>query len=173
MGSRGASSVCELTQDYLKSILRYDPDTGFFHSIGNRNRLRDGQKAGSIIPKGYVHIGIHNKIYKGHRLAWFYMTGAWPTEQVDHINGNRADNRWANLRECSNSQNALNRRKYRNNSTSVTGVYWYKRQQRWAVSIDVNRKRINLGYFDSVDEAALARRNAELKYFGEFARHAA
>ena len=163
----------ELTHIYLKSILKYDHETGVFIAIVGRPRVKVGGCVGTILPNGYVHIMIRGKFYKGHRLAWFYMTGEWPSEQIDHINGCRSDNSWANLRECSNSQNSFNRKKYRNNSTSVTGVYWHKKSERWAASIDVNRKRINLGYFDSVEDAGKVRRAAELLYFGEFARKAA
>jgi hypothetical protein len=160
------------TIDELKSILHYSPETGVFSAVVDRPRAKAGEEVGTILPNGYVHIMVRGKFCKGHRLAWFYMTGEWPSEQIDHINGERSDNRWCNLRECSNEQNSLNRRKYRNNSTSVTGVYWHKKSQRYAASIDFNRKRINLGYFDSVEAAAVVRRAAELKYFGEFARAA-
>lgn len=162
-----------ITSAELKSIVHYDPDTGVFTAVVNRSKAKAGRPVGTLLSNGYLHIQIRGKFYKGHRLAWFYMMGEWPAEQVDHINGCRSDNRWSNLRPCSNAQNSLNRRKYRNNSSSVTGVYWIKRSQRWAASIDIRGTRVSLGNFNVLADAATARRDAEKKYFGEFARAAA
>jgi hypothetical protein len=162
-----------ITASELKELVIYSSETGEFVSrVDRSSRARAGRKIGTILPNGYVHIMINGRFYKGHRLAWLYMTGEWPAEQIDHVNGERSDNRWSNLRHCSASQNSFNRKKYRNNSTSVTGVYWHKRSQRWTASIDVSRKRISLGYFDSIDDAGRSRREAERKYFGDFVRAA-
>jgi hypothetical protein len=150
----------------LKRRVLFDPQTGMFtHLLIKRN------KVGAISQKGYLKIMVNYKMYAAHRLAYFYMTGQWP-EQIDHINGNRSDNRWCNLRSCSAEEQRFNLKKYKNNTSAATGVYWYKRQNRWTASIDANGKRENLGYFDNKEDAIAARRVAEQRHFGEFRRAA-
>jgi hypothetical protein len=105
------------------------------------------------------------------------MTGEWPPENldIDHINGNRSDNRWCNLRLATRSQNNWNRPPQANNPFGVSGVYlrtYRSGNTKWHARVTVDRKPILLGTFDTMDEAVAARRAAEIKYFGEF-RHAA
>lgn len=91
---------------------------------------------------------------------------------IDHINGNRLDNRKSNLRKCTNQQNCCNTRLSKNNSSGITGVYWSKEKNKWTAQIMVNRKCIYLGRYDNIDEAIKARREAEYKYFGKFSPNA-
>lgn len=98
-----------LSQEYLKSILHYDPETGILSWKVDRRRVKIGQIAGYLC-LGYVAIGIDGKLYKGHRLAWLYMTGEWPKDEIDHINRTKHDNRWVNLREATKEQNCDNRK---------------------------------------------------------------
>jgi citrate synthase len=93
--------MMDLTAEELRRVLHYDPDTGIFTwkvTLSNRNPA--GKKAGCIDHYGYIMMSIHGKRYKAHRLAWLYMTGAWPTNQIDHKFNNRSDNRFSELREA-------------------------------------------------------------------------
>src|SRR5690349_15052213 len=99
-----------LTQQYLKEILHYDPETGVFIWYTSRGHCKAGNVAGSL-NLGYILIGICNFKYQAHRLAWLYMTGEWPTFEIDHKNGVSSDNRWENLREATRIINGQNRRK--------------------------------------------------------------
>src|SRR5690606_34614864 len=98
-----------LTQQRLKELLYYDPETGIFTRLVGRSgpRARAGDVAGSDNGKGYIRIYVDGRPYKAHRLAWFYMHGEWP-EEIDHRNGERADNRLSNLRPVTRQQNNLN-----------------------------------------------------------------
>ena len=107
--------------------------------------------------------------YKAHRLAWLYMTGEWPTGFIDHINGNRADNRYANLRSASRTENLANSTVYRAGKDTPKGV----RQVpggKWTARIQKNNQPIFLGRFDTADAAAAAYRTAAVNLFGDFAR---
>src|SRR5690348_8900862 len=98
-----------LSQAHLKELLRYDPETGkFFWLVRARRRSRIGDEAGSDHGQGYIEIGIEGRRYLAHRLAWFYMTGEWPPEMVDHKDLCRSNNRWANLRLATHGQNVQN-----------------------------------------------------------------
>jgi hypothetical protein len=117
----------------------------------------DGYRSGNIDGKGYF----------AHRVIWTMVTGAWPDWEIDHINGDRADNRWVNLRAASRSQNSMNRAS-RRGASLFTGVT--ARHGRWEARIGLHRKRIHIGSFASEAEAARAYDAAALKLHGEFAR---
>ena len=88
-----------ITQKHLKEILDYNTETGIWTwRVNQARRIKIGQRAGTIISDGHRHIGISGKFYKAHRLAWLYMTGEFPKDEIDHINGVPDDNRWCNLR---------------------------------------------------------------------------
>jgi hypothetical protein len=133
--------MTELTQELLKEILTYDSNTGIFY------RNRTNKIAGSIDKNGYILIYLNKKIYKAHRLVWLYEFGVWPKDQIDHINGNRTDNRFCNLRECTTGQNNQNTALYKNNTSGYMGVYFIKSHKKWAALIRFNRKRIYIGRF--------------------------
>ncbi len=97
------------------------------------------------------------------------MTGKWPTHQVDHINGMRADNRWKNLREATPLQNARNRRPTKETGSGRVGVCFDKTRAKWSAYIGVDNRTINLGFFAEIEEAVAARADAEKVHFGEFA----
>ena len=158
----------ELTAEYLRSVLHYDPETGTFTwKVSTGPRVRPGEVAG-VAPnnKGYFHIQIHNRTYKLHRLAWLYVYGEWPKLDTDHINRDRADNRIANLRDISHKQNGQNRKSSRNNTSGHAGVSWYKQTSKWKAKICHNYRSISLGYFATIEEAVAARKAGELKYWG-------
>jgi hypothetical protein len=119
---------------------------------------------------GYRHICIDGCTYKAHRLAYLYMTGEWPKDQIDHINMDKNDNRWGNLRAATRSQNMANTRARTDNISGFKGVVWMKRQHEWAARIGVNGKQIHLGYFDKPHVAYAAVCVASRKHFGDFAR---
>ncbi|MER9685898.1 HNH endonuclease [Mesorhizobium sp. M0139] len=102
--------------------------------------------------------------YREHRIIWLLITGEWPTDQIDHENQDRGDNRWANLRDATQTVNQRNRTLQKNNTSGVPGVAWHERDQRWRARIKVDGAYVNLGAFHSKDEAILARWEGELKY---------
>src|SRR4029450_2313606 len=115
--------MTELTAERLRELLDYDPETGDFTWKVNRRCVRSGSVAGNVnCVDGYCYIGVDARRYHAHRLAWLYIKGAWPNDQIDHINGNKADNRFANLRQATHSQNQANGGRYSNNASGYNGV---------------------------------------------------
>ncbi len=152
---------------FIRNRYSYDPMTGSFHFRGG---LKDGKIGGRADGgKGYWRISISGKNYAAHRLAWLYVHGRWPSDQIDHINGDKSDNRIANLREASASQNTMNQGLRKDNSTGFKGVYEDKRTGRFRARITVGGKPKNLGFYATVEDAAAARRSAK-HLCGEFAR---
>lgn len=158
-----------LTQHQLKSVLIYYPDTGEFRWSVGRPGASLGSKAGRVNSSGYVEIGVLNGLYRAHRLAFLYMTGAFPENGVDHINRDRMDNRWSNLRECDQSKNMANVEIRSNNTSGFPGVVWDKQRSKWRAQIRIDGKKKNLGRFDIYDDAVNAVRFAAVSQWGEFA----
>lgn len=144
--------------DRLKELLSYDPESGEFTRTVDQGRQRAGCIAGSIDPiNGYIRIGIDKVCHKAHRLAWLYMTGQWPPDVIDHINGDRSDNRFSNLRLAVVSENNQNVQAARKDSRSgYRGVSWLKARGKWRATINVDGKQHHLGYFDSPESASEA-----------------
>ena len=158
----------ELTAEYLRSILHYDPATGIFTwRVSTSNRVRAGDVAGCQNGSGYLLIKVQSRLYPAHRLAWLYVYGVWPKDQIDHINRNRSDNRRANLREVTNKQNGQNASKRSDNTSGHPGVSWHKRDFKWVAQIMHNQKLIHLGYFSILEEALSARKAAEKLYWAD------
>ena len=146
-----------ITQDRLKSLLTYDPDTGEFRwKIATARRTKIGCLAGAISNKGYMRIQVDRRIYSAHRLAWLYTYGVWPTGVIDHINQNKDDNRLCNLRDVSLSVNARNCKLQKNNSSGYKGVSYWAHRRKWAAQIRTEGKNKLLGMFDTPAEAANA-----------------
>ena len=140
-----------------RDSLTYDSETGLFQwrFCGNGRKL--GQPAGSVMKKGYRHIGLGRRYYKAHRLAWLMTFGEWPAGEIDHMNGNRDDNRLANLRDVSHTENMQNLASaMRNSLTGRLGVCLDKESATFRARIIVNGKRHDLGRFASLDEASNA-----------------
>jgi len=153
-----------LTQNELKSLLHYDPESGDLTWLkNNHNQRKAGEIAGWICSEGYRCIQIQHKAYKAHRLIYLYMMGHFPKEIMDHRNGNRADNHWSNLRSCSRDENAQNRKKQINKS-GFTGVTWNKKLKKYAAAIRINTKLIHLGYFEDPAEGHQAYLLGKQKY---------
>lgn len=165
-----------MNAEYLRAILDYDPETGQFRwkqrfDVGNAwNARMAGKVAGWVHGDGYVGIGINGAIYQAHRLAWLWMTGKWPDDQVDHRDGNRSNNRFYNLRPATQAENCRNTRRPRNNTSGYKGVCFIKRTQRWRAQIRINRKRIYLGEFDAPEIAYQVYSRAACELHGDFAR---
>jgi hypothetical protein len=132
-----------LTQARLKQLMHYDPETGVFTrrlDLGGRG-ARVGTVSGFLNRDGYLDTSVGSRTYRTHRLAYLYMTGAWPAADIDHINLNRADNRWCNLREATRSRNNANTRKPSNNTSGYKGVNWHVKSRKW-VSLSTAAKSI-------------------------------
>jgi len=160
-----------LDQARLKELMHYSPDTGVFTWMQALGRVKAGDIAGVLHHDGYILIKTGGKMYLAHRLAWLYKTGCWPADMVDHINRNKADNRWCNLREATRSQNAQNAGLQINNSSGVRGVDWCKQEGKWRVRCTLNGKRYNLGLYDDLKTADAVAAGARKKLYGEFASH--
>ncbi|MBS0251219.1 MAG: HNH endonuclease [Proteobacteria bacterium] len=158
----------------LRELLDYDPATGLFswkRAVG-RNVKTDVWIAGSKQSGGYLRIRIERQLYYAHRIAWFYMTGAWPPGDIDHVNGTRTDNRFANLREASRSENLRNKGMRANNTSGYKGVCFDKRKGQWRSTITVHKKQTHIGYFATPEQAYAAYCAAAEAHHGEFARTA-
>ena len=157
--------------DALKSLLRYEPDTGLIYWVAKGKGMIKKKAAGTKLHSGYLGICIGPKRWQAHRIAWALHTGAWPKDQIDHINGIKTDNRACNLREATNSQNGKNLKLSKANKTGVAGVCWSERYQNYRVYIKVDHKQKYLGTFKNFDDAVKVRHEAEDKYFGEWKRN--
>lgn len=155
-----------LTAERLCEVLKYDPETGNLSWL-----VRGGKIAGCLqVSNGQrrITIRIDNKYYKAHRLAWLYMTGKWPVDDIDHINGDGADNRWCNLRAATRSENLSNRVVRKNSKSGLKGVE-RNNGNTWCARICSNGNRIYLGNFPTKEEAHMAYVRAAERLFGEFA----
>lgn len=157
-----------INQHTVKHFFEYDPETGAF------DRIRFVSNQGVIYERrspvksrhqfGYYITVVFGKRYRVHHLIFVHMTGEFPTQYVDHIDGDRTNNRWSNLRLATKSENQRNHGVHANSKTGITGVYWYEPLKKFQAQITVNGERIHLGYFESVVDASVARKNADLLY---------
>jgi hypothetical protein len=155
-----------VTQERIKQLLTYSPETGEFRWIKTRARLAmRRQVAGRIANTGYIAIGIDGSLYTAHRLAFVYMTGAAPSS-VDHINRLKTDNRWENLRAANKQMNAMNTKK-KASASAYKGVTPYR--DRWRAKISFGGKTKHLGIFDTETDAHAAYMRAAESVAGNFA----
>ena len=152
----------KLTQERLKEVLDYNPETGIFvRKITVSSNAIVGDIAGNIGNVGYFRISIDNKSYLSHRLAWLYIYGYFPETYIDHINRIKPDNRIENLREVSGTCNVRNMGNRISNKSGVKGVQWDYERKKWHVRIAINQKTKHVGRYISFDEAVCARLAAE------------
>lgn len=156
-----------LTIKRLKELLHYDPDTGDFVWRFSRRGISGGKIAGSIMTIGYRAIGIDCEKHYAHRLAWLYMTGRFPAKEIDHKNGDKADNRWVNLREATSAQNKWNIKKKKHNTSGYKGVHRHA-PGKWRTQLIVKGKLIDLGLFSSPELAYEAYCRVAREVHGEF-----
>ena len=143
-----------ITQDELKQLFHYDPETGLFTWITSpARRVKIGDIAGCLTVAGYLSIQIHRKQYLAHRLAWLYIHGKFPVHQIDHINHNRSDNRLCNLRAVTHQQNHFNQSTRKDNSSGYQGVSWQTHTHKYRASIQLNNRKIHLGFHDCPKKA--------------------
>ena len=152
-------------------LIQYDPIDGTFRWLKSKNRkLKEGKIAGSINGSGYVLIHINGITYRAHRLAWLLVNGSWPDRHIDHINNDKADNRWSNLRECTRSENLRNVATRKDSSTGLKGVSFDKSAAAYRARIQVDGNRILLGYFSCAEDAYRAYVAAAKEMHGKFSR---
>lgn len=155
----------------IREVLSYNPETGEFHwRVTLSARRIAGSLAGEVKDSGYRLIGVDGARYRAHRLAFVYMNGEWPADQVDHVNCNRSDNRWVNLRAATNQQNGANRGANRNNKSGYKGVSWNCQRGKWAAKITLRGRQKHLGFFTDPAAAGVAYAVAAKAYFGEYGR---
>lgn len=173
-----------ITAEDVRKLLDYDPETGLF--VWRRRSLRLGFER---IDKGWntryenklVAIRLDKRGYRqiciapfsnmfAHRIAWLHVFGSWPADEIDHINGDPLDNRISNMRVVNRQQNMINQKLRKDNTSGVKGVSLHKKSNMWHVHINVDKKIKVLGTFRTIEEAASVRKQAEIKYHGEYAR---
>jgi hypothetical protein len=175
--------------EVLRELLRYEPGTGRLFWLprnpemfisGQKQSLRDcarwnaryaGKEAFTVRSrKGYRRGCILNQEYLAHRVIWALVTGSWPPELVDHINGDTSDNRLCNLRMASAAQNQWNQPRRKTNTSGFKGVYWHRRSRKWNARIKANGLERHLGMFGTPEEAAAAYSKASSEFHGAFGR---
>ena len=146
-----------MTHDELLHALEYDTSTGIFTRRKSAGNVLKGSVLGTLDNKGYLIGMVNRKYVRLHRLAWFYVYKEWPTNQIDHIDGDKTNNRIANLRDCTTSENCVNQRSpRRNNSLCVQGVHQVKKTGRYRAKINIDGVTHHLGVFTTVEEASNA-----------------
>lgn len=167
-----------ITAEYVRSRLIYDKMNGSFvwrpkkvldpHYDTIWNTRYADTSAGTVNAHGYLIITLDMNKIAAQRLAWIYCTGKWPLEHLDHIDGNKLNNRLDNLRLASTAQNSWNTGKKKRNTSGIKGVFWDKSRGKWLAAIGYKRKIINLGRYDDKEEAAKAYRDAAKRLHGEY-----
>lgn len=147
-------------------LFAYDPDTGILthKTVRPHTRKQPGDEAGSQASNGIRRVMVDGIPYLAHHVAWMLMTGFWPERRIFHMNGDKSDNRWENLREEAELYDGVGVPRS-NNASGHSGVHFAKNYQRWIAYITVNYKRIHLGYFQTKEEAIARRKNAEKAYW--------
>ena len=147
----------------LKNALDYDPITGLFKWKMHKQKARLGKIAGHKESRGYLQIYINKKYYMAHRLAWFYVYGTWPANEIDHFDGNRMNNKIENLRQAQDYEQLQNISIRSDNTSGYIGVKKHGRKKnRWQASIQVLGVRHHLGTFATAEEASEAYKIAKL-----------
>jgi len=152
-----------ITQEYLKSIITYNPDTGIFVR-------KNGRIPKYVGKNGYMQISIQYKKYYLHRLAWLYMYGFMPEKEIDHINGNKSDNRICNLREATRTQNRHNTKVSKRNKSGHKNISLHTTSKLWRVVMYKNGTTVVNKYFKEIDDAIDFSKKMRKEIYGNFAR---
>jgi hypothetical protein len=165
-----------LTAKQLRAKLDYDLETGRFTwkwrplATHGWNTRYAGTTAGALKPNGYIQILLQTRLHLAHRLAYLWMTGEWPDGEIDHRDGNRANNAWNNLRPASSSQQRMNATRRADNTSGFKGVCWEPRRGYWYFEIRAGGKRQIFPNYATAEEAHKARTEAARRLHGTFAR---
>ena len=154
-----------LEQKELKRVVHYDPMTGVFtRKVTLSDGYPKGTETGCVIGTGYLSIMIHKKSYLAHRLAYLYMTGAFPEHQIDHHDHDRTNNKWGNITAATNQENQRNAGLRSDNKSGVPGVWWNKSAGKWQVYINPGKQQEHHGLYPDFFEAVCKRKSLESKY---------
>lgn len=154
----------------LKDLLSYDGEIGIFVWARTRNKAPKGKRAGTVRPDGYRQIMVDAKCYFEHMLAWYFATGIWPKNDVDHKNMVRNDNRLSNLREATRSQSNFNKNVRKDSLTGIKGVRWCTQKSKWEAHAGLSGQRIHIGFYDSKEEAKRVRDEFAMPIHKEYFR---
>ena len=148
-----------------KELIQELRNTFEYHPGGYLIRKKNGKPCGQRTnrPDGYAAVGVGKRTLYAHRIIYAIMHGKMPLE-VDHINGNRIDNRIENLRDVSSAENSHNSKMFKSNASGFPGVYWYTQRQKWMAYICIDNRKIHLGYFENFEEAVQARKKAKIRH---------
>lgn len=159
----------KVTGSMLEMLLSYDPETGIFtRKITTNPNSVAGEEVSFENDDGYIIVTVGGARLRAHRLAWVWMTGRWPDQDIDHENRDRSDNKFLNLREATRSQNLQNARLRDSNKTGHKGVHYCRQRKKFVAQIKVNKKTVCLGRFLLLEEAVAVRVAAEKEHYGEF-----
>lgn len=159
-----------VTQDLLHALFLYHEDGTLIRKVRTNPRAPEGTVAGCANKAGYLRIRVNGKLYMNHRLIWFMHHGTWPTA-LDHINGDKQDNRIENLRPCTQTQNMQNCKNKKSSTTGVKGVTWNKEKSRYRARLTVKGKEKFVGYYLTLSEAEEAIKVVREEHHKEFANH--
>ena len=154
-----------LTQENLRSLFDYDPETGVFTRLkatGSRSKL--GPVTRAPYKNGYIYLSVDGTRYLAHRLAWLWVYGAWPKHTVDHIDRNRLNNCIGNLRDVTHRTNTHNQTMRNTNTSGYTGVVWSKQTNKWIAQIKAGGRCHNLGHYPDIKQASAAYLAAKAVY---------
>ena len=162
--------MSKISIEVLRERFAYDPKTGVVTYATRCGNCLKGMRAGSVKSEsGYRIIKIGKKELREHRVIFVLMKGQWPTDCMDHINGDRTDNRWENLREATQTQNRWNGKGFSSRKARAKGVHFHQKSGKWQAKIGFGGVMHQLGFFETHDEAAAARKKAACEMYGEFA----
>ena len=151
------SKPTTITSELLRSVVRYEPETGAFYWLVDRGPKHVGDRAGTITQQGYRQLTINTIAARANRMAHLYMTGSHPVGQMDHINGDRQDDRWENLRDVTPSMNMQNRKAAQaTNKSGLLGVFFLRRKNKWTARLRRRGVDHYIGHFDTPEQAHAA-----------------
>jgi hypothetical protein len=157
--------TCDLTQTRLKELLTYDPETGVFMWVVNKGPRSCAGSVAGCRGYRYMTIGINKKNHMAHIVAWVYMTGNYPSSEIDHFDGDGFNNKWVNLRPATRKQNMENTSLFSTNTSGYRGVTWYRKNNKWGATAFHNGKRHFAGLHDTAEAAGIAAKALRDKLF--------